>query len=102
MLSVLSDGDSEWLERPFSEDEIKEAVWECDGNKSPGPDGFSLDFFKRNWEVVKGDVGKFVADFFEKARLTKACTFSFIALIPKVKNTQLLTKFRPICLVASM
>ncbi|XP_058768748.1 uncharacterized protein LOC131642530 [Vicia villosa] len=31
------------LERPFTELEIKEAIWSCDGNKSPGPDGYSLE-----------------------------------------------------------
>ncbi|XP_058746530.1 uncharacterized protein LOC131619457 [Vicia villosa] len=34
------------LEAPFSEEEIKEAVWSCDGLKSPGPDGFSFHFIK--------------------------------------------------------
>ncbi|XP_057808416.1 uncharacterized protein LOC131022889 [Salvia miltiorrhiza] len=37
----LSDTTREWLDRPFSEEEIKEAVWNCDSGKSPGPDGFN-------------------------------------------------------------
>ena len=40
------------LIRPFEEDEVKQAVFDCDGNKSLGPDGFTLAFFQRCWEVV--------------------------------------------------
>lgn len=32
------------LEAEFSRDEIKVAVWESDGEKSPGLDGFNLRF----------------------------------------------------------
>jgi len=33
----------------FSEDEIKQAVWQCEGSKSPGPDEFNFNFIKSNW-----------------------------------------------------
>ena len=36
---------SAWLERPFTEDEVKDAVFACDGSKAPGPDGFSMAVF---------------------------------------------------------
>ncbi|GJR54893.1 hypothetical protein Tco_1405414 [Tanacetum coccineum] len=32
------------LERPFSKEETKGAVWDCGLNKSPGPDGFTFGF----------------------------------------------------------
>ena len=31
---------------PFSEEDIKNAVWECDSFKSPRPDGINLCFYK--------------------------------------------------------
>ncbi|XP_058752224.1 uncharacterized protein LOC131625381 [Vicia villosa] len=34
------------IEKPFLEAEIKEALWECGGDKSPGPDGYSFLFIK--------------------------------------------------------
>ncbi|XP_058773250.1 uncharacterized protein LOC131647368 [Vicia villosa] len=101
VFNAIEEDDVSWLERRFSEEEIKEAVWSCDGNKSPDPDGFTLEFFKRNWEVLKEDVFLFVKDFYEKAKLTKACTSSFVTLVPKVNNPQTLNEFRPICLVGS-
>lgn len=42
----MSEEVREWLERSVTEEEVKEEVWDCDGNKSPGPDGFTLEFFK--------------------------------------------------------
>nr|GEW18106.1 RNA-directed DNA polymerase, eukaryota [Tanacetum cinerariifolium] len=33
------------LERNVSNEEIKSAVWDCRTNKSPGPDGFTFEFF---------------------------------------------------------
>ncbi|GJZ93741.1 RNA-directed DNA polymerase, eukaryota [Tanacetum coccineum] len=35
------------LESIASYDEIKRAVWDCGINKSPGPDGFSFEFFRK-------------------------------------------------------
>ena len=37
---------AEELERSVSRDEIRLAVWDCGENKSPGPDGFTFEFFK--------------------------------------------------------
>ncbi|XP_058758687.1 uncharacterized protein LOC131631944 [Vicia villosa] len=34
------------LVREFSEEEIRRAVWECDNDKSPGPDGVNFGFVK--------------------------------------------------------
>ena len=35
------------LVRPFEEEEVKKAVFDCDCNKSSGPDGFTLAFFQK-------------------------------------------------------
>ncbi|XP_058733846.1 uncharacterized protein LOC131605516 [Vicia villosa] len=45
-MNSLSFEESLDLEKPFFEGEVKEAIWSCDGNKSPGPAGFSLEFYK--------------------------------------------------------
>ena len=36
------------LEVPFTEEEIHKAIQDLGNNKSPGPDGFSAEFFKKN------------------------------------------------------
>ncbi|GJY86239.1 RNA-directed DNA polymerase, eukaryota [Tanacetum coccineum] len=42
--NVLSHDQAQDLERAFSKDEIKQAVWDCGLDKSPGPDGFTFGF----------------------------------------------------------
>ena len=37
---------ADWIERPFEEEEVKKAVFECDGSKASGPDGFTLELFQ--------------------------------------------------------
>ena len=55
---------SEWLERPFNDEEIKEAVFDCDGDKSPGPDGYSMAVFQDQWDIVKNDLVKIFEEFY--------------------------------------
>nr|GFB08840.1 RNA-directed DNA polymerase, eukaryota [Tanacetum cinerariifolium] len=43
----LSDMQAADLERNVSRDEIRLAVWNCGENKSPGPDGYTFEFFRK-------------------------------------------------------
>ena len=45
-----------WLERSFEKDEILLVVRDMEGDKAPGPDGFSMAFFRHCWRVVERDV----------------------------------------------
>ncbi|RVW46135.1 Transposon TX1 uncharacterized 149 kDa protein [Vitis vinifera] len=45
-LDQISQEESETLERPFTEEEIQGALMEMNGDKAPGPDGFTLAFGK--------------------------------------------------------
>ena len=51
-------GESErgWLERRFEKDEILSVVRDMEGDKAPGPDGFSIAFFHHCWRVVERDI----------------------------------------------
>ena len=86
----------------FTVEKVKEVVWSYDGYKSADPGDFSLEFFKQSWDAIKEDVFRFVSDFHSIDKLTKACTTSFLTHIPKLKNLQSLSKFRPISLVGSL
>ncbi|PNX75860.1 cysteine-rich receptor-like protein kinase, partial [Trifolium pratense] len=98
----LSADDNDLLLAPFDEAEVKDTIWSCDGNKSPGPDGFNLNFFKVCWHIVKKDVMNFLGEFHEKAVLPKALTASFLTLVPKKDHPQDLFDYRPICLIGSV
>ncbi|GKU94470.1 hypothetical protein SLEP1_g7966 [Rubroshorea leprosula] len=91
-----SDNDS--LTATFSKEEIKNAVWDCDSSKSPGPDGFNFRFIKAMWEEIKQDVIGFVQEFHEHGKLVRGSNSSFIALIPKVENPHKIEDYRAISL----
>jgi hypothetical protein len=86
----------------FSEDEVRTAVWDCDNYKSPGPDGVNFGFIKEFWDVIKGDVMRFLSDFHRNGRLTRGINSTFIVLIPKIDSPQRLNDFRPIALVGCL
>jgi len=86
----------------FNEEEIKEAVWHCEGMKSPGPDGFNFNFIKKSWRSLKSDFVAALECFHATGVILKGCNASFIALIPKVKDPCTLHQFRPISLVGAI
>jgi hypothetical protein len=49
------------LTKPFSMDEVKQAVWECDSFKSPSPDGINFGFLKEFWDLIKVDFMRFIS-----------------------------------------
>ncbi|GAU10072.1 hypothetical protein TSUD_421240, partial [Trifolium subterraneum] len=90
------------LTKPFSEEEVKAAVWDFDSYKSPGPDGVNFGFIKDFWAELRGDVMRFISEFHRNGKLTKGINSTFIALIPKIDSPQRLNDFRPISLVGSL
>ncbi|GJY78973.1 RNA-directed DNA polymerase, eukaryota [Tanacetum coccineum] len=87
------------LEREVSRDEIRSAVWNCRDNKSPGPDGYTFEFFKKYWGFIGIDFCEAVEHFFNNGAFAKGCNSSFIALIPKIMDAKLVTDFHPISLI---
>nr|GEU63410.1 RNA-directed DNA polymerase, eukaryota, reverse transcriptase zinc-binding domain protein [Tanacetum cinerariifolium] len=74
------------LETNISIDEIKDAVWDCGSDKAPGPDGFTLAFVKRYWDLLKLDIHVFVASFCASKKTPLGSYSSLITLIPKVAS----------------
>ncbi|GJX88576.1 RNA-directed DNA polymerase, eukaryota [Tanacetum coccineum] len=90
------------LDCAITSDEIKAAVWDCGENKSPGPDGFTFEFFRHFWDLIGLDLCAAVQHFFEKGSFPRGCNSSFIALIPKVPDAKFVSDFRPISLIGSV
>ncbi|GJR94726.1 RNA-directed DNA polymerase, eukaryota, partial [Tanacetum coccineum] len=90
------------LEKDVSRVEIRNAVWGCGENKSPGPDGFTFEFFKRYWDLIGTDFCGAVKSFFDCGTFPRGNNASFIALIPKVADAKFVTDFRPISLIGSI
>nr|GFB97613.1 RNA-directed DNA polymerase, eukaryota, reverse transcriptase zinc-binding domain protein [Tanacetum cinerariifolium] len=90
------------LEREATKEEIKAAVWDCGTDKSPGPDGFSFGFYRHFWSIIEHDVYLAVKHFFNHRDIPSGCNSSFIALIPKVLDANMVKDFRPISLIGSI
>ncbi|GKA28194.1 RNA-directed DNA polymerase, eukaryota [Tanacetum coccineum] len=90
------------LESEVSNVEIKRAVWDCGTDKSPGPDGFTFGFYRRFWKIIENDVYDAVKYFFTYGNIPKGCNSSFIALIPKIPDANMVKDFRPISLIGSL
>ncbi|GJU67009.1 RNA-directed DNA polymerase, eukaryota [Tanacetum coccineum] len=98
----INSDQKEDLEREISKEEIKRAVWDCGTDKAPGPDGFTFGFYRRYWNLIESDVVDAIACFFNQGQIPKGGNSSFIALIPKVLNANMVKDFRPISLIGSL
>nr|GEY60163.1 hypothetical protein [Tanacetum cinerariifolium] len=92
--NVLSADQQAELERPISKVELKTAVWDCGVDKTPGPDGFLSGFYRHFWDTIEADVFDAVNHFFSCADIPKGCNSSFIALILKSPNANMVKDFR--------
>ncbi|XP_074267063.1 uncharacterized protein LOC141590365 [Silene latifolia] len=81
---------------PVTDEEIKQAMFSIDSNKSPGPDGYGSQFFKDAWTVVGKDVCLAVRDAFVTGNVLKASNNTIITLVPKVDVPETVLQFRPI------
>lgn len=83
---IVDEEDRLWLCKNFDKNDVKEAMWQIGGDKAPGPDGYSSQFFKDTWDIVRDDICDAVLDFFNKGKMLKQLNTTTITLIPKVKN----------------
>jgi len=90
------------LIKPFSPEEVKAAVWDCESFKSLGLDGVNFGFLKEFWQDLKENIMRFINEFHRHSKLSRGINYTFIALIPKVESMQKLNEFRLISLVGSM
>lgn len=49
----LTRQDKEMLELPFSMEEVRSAIVAMRGESVPGPNGFGVNFFKKDWDLTK-------------------------------------------------
>lgn len=72
------------------------------GDKAPGPDGFSMAFCHFSWDFVKSEVLCFFNEFHEHGRFVNSLNNSFLVLIPKKKGAEDTKDYRPISLVGGV
>uniref|UniRef100_A0A2N9GDX6 Reverse transcriptase domain-containing protein n=1 Tax=Fagus sylvatica TaxID=28930 RepID=A0A2N9GDX6_FAGSY len=99
--SITSD-EACWLERPFEEEEIFQAVSNMHDDKAPGPDGFPMSFFHACWPILRVDLLAVFSEFHEFGSFQRSLNATFLTFIPKKANAVEIRDFRPISLVSSV
>ena len=81
---LIEPGDLACLDAPFSQEEIWEAVKRMPARKAPGPDGFTVEFLRACWSIIRHDI----QDVFELLYTLRGPGFSnfnqaLLILLPK-------------------
>lgn len=84
--------------KPYSEEEIGNALFQIGPLKAPGPDGFPGRFFQRNWLLLKEDIIPAVQEFYESGNMPAGVNETCVVLIPKVPEPETMKDFRAISL----
>lgn len=87
-----------WCQQNFSAQEVKEALFQMDPLKAPGPDGLPTLFFHKYWHLIGSEVNSAVLEILKNQRYTGYINNTHILLIPKCKNPSSPKDFRPISL----
>ena len=89
---------NEHLDKPFTAQEDKEALFQMAPSKAPGVDGFTVGFFQRHWYLLQEDIVLAILDFLNSGELPVGMNDTSITLIPNVRYPQFISQYRPISL----
>lgn len=98
----ISGADRNMLERRFTEEEVWKVVSEMEGDKTPGPDGFSISFIQKCWDIIKYDLMEVLEEFYYSEEFYEHLNETFTVLIPKCPDAIDLKDYRPISLINSV
>jgi hypothetical protein len=80
---LVSEAQNSELDREFSEEEVKAAVFGSYAEGAPGPDGFSFLFYKFFWDLIKADLLNMFRVWNNGELDLFRLNFSLLTLIPK-------------------
>ena len=86
------------LMAPYTEEEVRKALFSIGDLKAPGPEGLHAIFYKKFWHLLVGDPTKEVLAAVNTGTIPEGWNSTTIVLIPKVDNPEKITRFRPISL----
>jgi hypothetical protein len=78
---------------------VWEVIRDLNGDKAPGPDGFTATFFQKCRDFLKTDIIDVFAEFHARGKFEKSLNATFVSLIPKKIGAMDVRDFRPISLV---
>ncbi len=100
-MPTLSEEQKEGLERPFTIQELQEAVESEQVAKSPGLDGIPYEFYKKTFVQIGGPLLESLNAMLETRELGDSLKTGVVKLLPKMKGVPMVTQLRPITLLSS-
>lgn len=99
-LPRLSREDTEHCNSPLDIDEVRRAVFSTRNNTSPGPSGYTGEFYKFFWPELNQLIHLAICEIFESRNMPVNIKRSITILIPKKgKDSRMLSNLRPISLL---
>jgi hypothetical protein len=98
-IEQVSQEENDLLTRPFTMDEVWEAIFQMEHNKAPGSDGFPAEFYQSCWEIIKNDLMTLFREFHNEDLPMYSLNFGTIILLPKYREAIKIQQYRPICLL---
>ena len=95
----LDELDNEILNRPFTEEEVRKALFSMKSNRAPGPDNIPAEFYQHCWDIVKEDIMKLFTVSHAGELDVSRLNYGIITLLPKINGANKIQQFRPICLL---
>lgn len=81
---------------------MRGVILDMPSEKAPGPDGFTGLFYKKTWDIIKGDVMNAIHAFWARnSRSLYLLNDAFMVLLPKKPDPSQLGDYRPISLIHS-
>ena len=96
---ILDSDDISSLSKPISVDEIIGAIKSLKDDKAPGPDGFSVEFYKANISWISKDLLDIYNEAIIVGSLGSEINKGIIKLLPKDGDKTLIKNWRPITLL---
>lgn len=82
----VNESENEELCSPFSEEEIRKALFQMESNRAAGPDKISIEFYQKCWYIVKKDIIQLFDDFYKGVVDISRINYGSITLLPKVSD----------------
>eukprot|EP00253_Pinus_taeda_P004657 PITA_04657 len=94
----LEEDEAAELSNPVTKEEVEVAMKSMGKDKSPGPDGWTIELFLHFFDQIGDEITEVVEESRLKGEIYKPFNSTFIALIPKKDDLESFEDFRPISL----
>ena len=96
---ALDEIDKERCEGPMTTKETTTAVQNMQTNKSPGPDGIPLEFYRHYWKYLKEHLTQLYNENYDRETMSESQREALLKLLYNKNEKLLLKNWRPISLL---